>query len=247
MKHILFLVAASALIFASCNDNTPETPGSENPDNGIPLTDVDFVKPALTLMVGENATLEVVFTPADATNKNITWENLNKDIVTLGENGAVTAIAAGEAKITVTAEEGGHTATCTITVNPLPALTIAAEGTKEITDGAFTFESTGGELILNVTTNQPEWSYTLDPSEGWLTAAKADNTLTLTAAGNYLPTTVDDITLTFTAGDAESVTLTLSQTMGAPEMVYVEGGTSRWAALLRQARRRSNCPFARSL
>jgi uncharacterized protein (TIGR02145 family) len=118
MKHILFLIAASALLFSSCKETPPETPLTpESPSSGTPLTGIDFAEPALTLMEGGNATLTVVFTPADATNKNITWENLNEDIVTLGENGAVTAVAEGLATITVTAEDGEHTATCVVTVS----------------------------------------------------------------------------------------------------------------------------------
>jgi formylglycine-generating enzyme required for sulfatase activity len=223
MKKLSYLIAASALLFAACDDPTTTT----NPE-GVALTGVGFDKPTLNLMVGDEATLEVVFTPADATNKNITWENEDDNVATVDENGLVSAVAEGQTTITITSEDGGYTATCVVTVEAAAVdatLEVEAEGTIEITDNAFTFEGVGGELILNVTTNQPEWNYTLDPAEGWLTATKAGNALTLTAAGNYLPTTVEDVTLTFTAGDATAVTITLKQEMGAPEMVFVEGGT----------------------
>ncbi len=108
-----------------------------------------------------------------------------------------------------------------------PTLSVEPQGSVQITGDEFTFESVGGDLALEVTTNQAEWAYTLDPTDGhdWLGAVKEDNTLTLTAVGNFLPTTVDNVKVTFTAGDADAVVFTIKQTMGGPEMVFVEGGT----------------------
>ena len=53
--------------------------------------------------------------PANATNPNVTWMSDKKDVATV-ENGTVKAVAAGTAVITVTTEDGGKTATCTVTV-----------------------------------------------------------------------------------------------------------------------------------
>lgn len=64
--------------------------------------------------IGQTHQLTPAFTPSNATNKNVTYESSNTDIVTVDESGLVTGIAFGTVTITVTAEDGGHTDTCTI-------------------------------------------------------------------------------------------------------------------------------------
>ena len=80
-------------------------------------------KDTATVYIGKTATLKAIFTPLSATNKNVTWESSNETVATV-ENGVVTAVAEGEAIITVTTEDGGFTATCTVTVTEAPAFTL---------------------------------------------------------------------------------------------------------------------------
>ena len=49
-------------------------------------------------------------------------------MATVDENGKVTAVGVGEATITVTTEDGGKTATCTVTVNAKPDTPTAVTG-----------------------------------------------------------------------------------------------------------------------
>lgn len=65
--------------------------------------------------LGQNATLTATINPSDATNKNVTWSSSNEDVATVVD-GVVTAVGSGTAIITVTTEDGGKTATCTVTV-----------------------------------------------------------------------------------------------------------------------------------
>jgi uncharacterized protein (TIGR02145 family) len=125
MKKLL-LFALSALLFAACDD--PTTTTTTNPE-GVALTGVDFDKPTLTMGEGDEATLEVIFTPADATNKNITWENEDDDVATVDEDGLVTAVSEGQTTVTITSEEGGHTATCIVTVSWLGEISFKTDKT----------------------------------------------------------------------------------------------------------------------
>lgn len=68
--------------------------------------------------IGKKTTLTPTFTPSDATNKNVTWESKNTSIATVSDAGEVTGVAEGTAVIEVTTADGGHTATCTVTVEP---------------------------------------------------------------------------------------------------------------------------------
>ena len=85
-------------------------------DGKVAVTGVKLDKTAHTLAVGGTVTLVATVTPEGATNKKVTWKSDKTDIATVDGNGKVTAVKEGEAKITVTTEDGNKTATCTITV-----------------------------------------------------------------------------------------------------------------------------------
>ena len=82
----------------------------------VAVTGVKLDKTEHTLAVGGTVTLVATVTPEGATNKKVAWKSDKTDIATVDENGKVTAVKAGVAKITVTTEDGKKTATCTITV-----------------------------------------------------------------------------------------------------------------------------------
>ena len=88
----------------------------------------------LTLFIGgtEQKTLTPVFTPAVVLNETVTWETLNLNpagnllvkceaFAKVNAQGVVTAVSPGTAIIRVTTEDGGQTASSTVTVTPLLA------------------------------------------------------------------------------------------------------------------------------
>lgn len=83
----------------------------------VSVTGVSLDKNELSLSEGDKATLTATVTPSDATNQNVTWTSDNTDVATVSDAGLVTAIAVGTANITVTTEDGAHTATCAVTVS----------------------------------------------------------------------------------------------------------------------------------
>ena len=66
--------------------------------------------------VGSTYKLTATVQPADAQNQNVTWTSDNPDVVTVSENGTLTAVAMGDATVTVTTAEGSYTASCTVKV-----------------------------------------------------------------------------------------------------------------------------------
>ena len=87
-------------------------------DTTTAVTGVTLNKTSTTLAVGASETLTATVAPDNATNKNVTWTSSNNNVATVND-GVVTAVAAGTATITVTTEDGGKTATCRVTVNPV--------------------------------------------------------------------------------------------------------------------------------
>ncbi len=80
------------------------------------VTSVEFVENEIALNKGREADLRVSVLPVDATDKGVIFESSDRDIVTVSSDGHIVAKLGGQAKITVTAKDGGHTAVCYITV-----------------------------------------------------------------------------------------------------------------------------------
>ena len=126
-----------------------------------------------SIKVGESSTLSETINPSNATNKKVKWKSSNDKIVKVNSKGKITGIKEGKAKVTVTTEDGGKKATCTITVeektssktktilfvgnsktyvNDIPGLTgkIASAGgykveTKSVTKGGATLKTLSKE------------------------------------------------------------------------------------------------------
>lgn len=91
----------------------------------VDATGVTLDKPSASVKLGKNLTLTATVSPADATNKNVTWSSDNESVATVSD-GVVTGVATGSALITVTTEDGSHTASCAVTVTTsLPPRLIA--------------------------------------------------------------------------------------------------------------------------
>ena len=76
------------------------------------------VDPAeLELVEGETETLAATVLPADATDNTVTWSSDDPQVAAFDADGLVTAVAAGTALITATANDGsGITGTCEVPV-----------------------------------------------------------------------------------------------------------------------------------
>lgn len=84
-------------------------------------TSITLSADAMTLKVGESATLTATVKPSDATDKSVDWSSLYPDVVSVN-SGKVTALKDGQSIITAKTVNG-LSATCLVTV-VLPTLTI---------------------------------------------------------------------------------------------------------------------------
>ena len=81
-------------------------------------------KASVTLKRGEETDLSVTVLPEDATNKNYSFKSSDESVATVTQQGHIVALKAGEAVITVTAEDKNKTAECKVTVVE-PATSVA--------------------------------------------------------------------------------------------------------------------------
>ena len=85
--------------------------------DAVAVAGVSLDKNALSLKLGDSAQLTAAVSPADAANKNVFWSSSNEAVATVDPYGRVIAVAEGTAVVTVTTEDGGKTAQCTVTVS----------------------------------------------------------------------------------------------------------------------------------
>ncbi len=107
--------------------------------------------------VAKDGTVKLIptFTPATATNKNVTWTSSKPEVATIAADGTVTGVVEGETTITVTTEDGGFTATCKVKVTAGP--TFENEGEAGIDgsswDKAYTIKNKEQLVLLATRVN----------------------------------------------------------------------------------------------
>lgn len=96
--------------------STPVEPENPNPVTPVAVTGVTLDQTSLVMNVGDaDVTLVATVAPADAADKDVTWESDDNSVASVN-NGVVTAVGAGNATITVKTNDGNFTATCDVTV-----------------------------------------------------------------------------------------------------------------------------------
>ncbi len=84
----------------------------------IPVSSVELNKTTLEMKTGDAETLVATVKPDNASDKTVTWSSSDASIASVDANGKVTAIKDGSAIIT--AQAGGKSATCSVTVQSAP-------------------------------------------------------------------------------------------------------------------------------
>ena len=75
--------------------------------------------------MSQSSLLVPVYTPANATNKMVTWVSSNPSIASIDSTGLVVGLANGNSVITATTVDGSRTATTTVTVQtPVDSITL---------------------------------------------------------------------------------------------------------------------------
>ena len=95
MKKYLIVLAAAVVALASCNGG------------GAKYTSIKFKNSEVTLLPGEEQKLQVLHEPTTITDAPLCkWSSSDTSIVSVNENGLITALEVGEANVTATYGEG---------------------------------------------------------------------------------------------------------------------------------------------
>ena len=108
-------IGTTTIIARTVNDLTASVRVTVG-DYSLGVKNIMITTNYIVLPVGSAKQLVVAFTPANASNKTITWSSSDPNVATVDSSGNVKAISAGSTIIKATAADGGYTDTATIEV-----------------------------------------------------------------------------------------------------------------------------------
>ncbi|MDR3070566.1 MAG: Ig-like domain-containing protein, partial [Propionibacteriaceae bacterium] len=167
----------------------------------VKVAGVSLDRSSLSVPVGSSSTLKASVSPADASDKKVTWSSGNTKVATVSSSGVVTGKAAGKVTVTVKTADGAKTAKATVAVKAKPASTLTLiDGTKvpsflksgtavsvtgmvksnyKLTKVTAVIKTGGGTAKYNVSTNPGATSFNLKTWDNRLLFSKL-------AAGSYI-------------------------------------------------------------
>jgi prepilin-type N-terminal cleavage/methylation domain-containing protein len=153
----------------------------------VQISNITVSPSTAKISVGSTVTLYAAVTPANATNKNVTWTSDNTAVASVSSGGLVTGMAGGSAVITATAVDGGIYAVCSVTViSPVTGVSLNKTATTIEEGNAETLVATvspSNATNKTVTWSSSDKSIATVNSSGVVTAIKA-GTAIITATSN---------------------------------------------------------------
>ena len=126
---------------------------------GKTVAGIRLDKTSASVYVGTKGSLKASIFPATADNKKVYWTSSNPSVAKVDGNGVVECLAAGEAVITCTTDEGGYKASCRIKVYAKPTSIVLSKKSATV------YVTQSGTLYATVL---PENAY--DKSVTWTTS-----------------------------------------------------------------------------
>ena len=123
---------SSTYVLKIMPEGTIDPEPKPDPEPDVPVTDVSLDQSSVYLKTGDTVQLTAEVEPANAANQGLTWTSSNPSAATVDSTGKVTAVGEGTATITVTTADGGHTATCVVTVSSTEMKVEIRDGITEV-------------------------------------------------------------------------------------------------------------------
>ena len=194
------VLVAGVLLYTLIGSGKPGDDRPDPPKN--PTEDVDPNTPAVTLTLDQTAlelTVGGTGKLAATGAEGITWASSNADVAAVGEDGTVTAVAAGTATISASAE-GAAPVTCTVTVKEAPKKNLvlrsiySSEGAAQ-TEFAMSVGDPAVPLTVDGTDSTVKWS---TENSGVVTVNSAGEVTAVASGKTTVTAEVDGQTLTIT-------------------------------------------------
>ena len=80
------------------------------------VTGVELDRTSVSMSIGDTVRLAAAVKPSDASDRSVVWTSSDVSVAKVDQDGNVTAVANGTAKITAKTVDGGYTADCAVTV-----------------------------------------------------------------------------------------------------------------------------------
>ena len=160
---------------------------SFNAISDVPVSGITLDRATATLVEGEKVTLTATVSPANASDKTVTWSSSNSTVATV-TNGVVTAVAPGTA--TITAKAGDKTATCKVTVEK-----------KIINVTSITLDRATATLVEGETTTLVATVSPANASDKTVTWSSSNSTVATVTNGVVTTVAPGTATITAKAGD----------------------------------------------
>ncbi len=178
----------------------------------VSVTGITLNPTALPLLEGETGTISATVSPSDATNKLVLWSTDNPAVATVSE-GNVKAVKSGTATITAKSDDGGLTATCTVTVkSKVPLTGLSIDPTSLTLEEGETAEIIATFTPVNASNKTLSWTSS-DPSvatvsDGAVTAIKSGKTtITVTSEDGGFTAKCEVLVKVWQAVDITGITL----------------------------------------
>ena len=172
----------------------------------VAVTGVTLSQTSATLEIGGTVTLTATVTPANATDKTVSWSTSDAKVATVN-GGKVTAVAEGSA--TITASAGGKSATCSVTVK---------KGTVAVTD--ITLSQTSATLDIGGTITLTATVAPSDATDKTVTWSTSDAKVATVEDGKVTAVAEGSATITATAG-GKSATCSVTVKKGTVDVTDI--------------------------
>ena len=195
---LVLVLVAGVLLYTLIGSGKPGDDRPDPPKN--PTEDVDPNTPAVTLTLDQTAlelTVGGTGKLAATGAEGITWASSNADVAAVGEDGTVTAVAAGTATASA---EGAAPVTCTVTVKEAPKKNLvlrsiySSEGAAQ-TEFAMSVGDPAVPLTVDGTDSTVKWS---TENSGVVTVNSAGEVTAVASGKTTVTAEVDGQTLTIT-------------------------------------------------
>lgn len=177
--NITAIREGEATITATCGSASATCKVTVTP---VAPTSIELNVKDMVLYIGQSETIQAIVRPPNTTYPTVTWHSDDESVATVSANGKVTGTKEGTATITATC--ANVSATCRVTVNPIPASNI------EITSGNVTLTIGSSTKLAakvspdNTTHPDVDWS----SSDTGVATIAADGTVTAVSLGTAIIT-----------------------------------------------------------